>query len=121
MININLLDDFSCEFLNLMKNIGGDKFQNEKFYLAEGYSIADSIQRDINNINISIELFIKARNNNDELAMQAALLHIRTFMMGVYGVFYQTVEDIDHFLETPKEINFPADYKIPEHYNYPLR
>ncbi|TCV91047.1 hypothetical protein [Biostraticola tofi] len=121
MINIDFLDEFSREYLIFLEKSVGEKLQSDEIYLAENHSVVDSIQSDIENINLSIALFIKARNNNDELAMRAALLHIRSFMMGVYGVFYQIVEDIDHFIELPDKISFPKDYKIPEHYNYPIK
>ena len=121
MINIDSLDKFSHEYLILIKKMAKGKFKDEDLYLAEDHSLVDSIQKDIENINLSIELFIKAKNSNDELAMRAALLHIRIFMMGVYGVFYQTVEDIDRFFELPNEIPFPEHYKVPEHYNYPIK
>lgn len=121
MINIDSLDEFSSEFLTLLKKLAGDELRDEDLYLAEDYSLVDSIQHDMKNINLSIALFIKAKNSHDELAMRAALLHIRSFMMGVYGVFYQTVEDIDRFFELPNETSFPEDYKIPEHYNYPIK
>ncbi|CNH64196.1 putative adhesin/hemolysin precursor [Yersinia pseudotuberculosis] len=51
-------------------------------------------------------------------AMRAALLDIRVFMMSIYGVFYQSVEDIDFFIRETKEFPFPEDYQVPEHYNY---
>lgn len=100
-----------------MKKTAGDELQVDDLYLAEDYSLVDSIQNDIKNINLSIALFMKAKDSNDELA----LLRIRSFMMGVYGVFYQTVEDIDRLFKLPDEISFPEDYKIPEHYNYPIK
>lgn len=121
MINIDSLDAFSHEFLVLLKKKAGNELHSEDLYLAEDYSLVDNIQRDMKKINLSIELFIKAKNNNDELAMRAALLHIRSFMMGVSGVFYQTAEDIERFFKLPGDLSFPADYKIPEHYNYPLK
>ncbi len=121
MINIDSLDDFSQHYLTFLKKKIDSVILDEELYLAEGYSIVDSIEKDIKNINTTIEFFIKAKENNDELAVRAALLRIRCFMMGVYGVFYQTVEDIDRFMQLPKDEAFPDDYKIPEHYNYPLK
>lgn len=121
MIDIDSLDDFSREYLFFLKKAAGDELQVDDLYLAEDYSLVDSIQNDIKNINLSIALFMKAKDSNDELAMRAALLRIRSFMMGVYGVFYQTVEDIDRLFKLPDEISFPEDYKIPEHYNYPIK
>lgn len=121
MINIDSLDDFSREYLIFLEKKSDKELHCEDFYLAEDYSLVDTIQKDIKNINYAIALFINAKNDNDELAMRAALLHIRSFMMGVYGVFYQTVEDIDRFLKLPSEISFPEDYEVPEHYNYPIK
>lgn len=121
MINIDSLDKFSCEYLAYLRTVSGDSLRDEELYLSEDHSLVNSIQRDITNINFSIELFIKAKKNNDELAMRAALLHLRSCMLGVSGVFYQTVEDIDRLFKLPTEISFPENYKVPEHYNYPLK
>lgn len=121
MINIDSLDEFSREYLIFLKKKAGNKLRDENLYLADDYSLVDSIQRDVKNINLSVELFIKAKNRNDELAMRAALLHIRSFMMGVSGAFYQAVEDIDIYFKIPNEKPFPVDYKVPEHYNYPIK
>lgn len=121
MIDISALDKFKDAYLSLLKNNIGKELNEDELYLAENYSVIDSIQQDMDNLNLAIKLFLKAKENNDELAMRAALLHIRSFMMGVYGVFYQTVEDIDRFFKLPDEISFPEDYKIPEHYNYPIK
>ncbi|WP_233598564.1 hypothetical protein [Erwinia sp. 198] len=121
MINIDSLDEFSREYLVFLKKQEGNELRDENLYLADDYSLVDSIQRDVKNINLSVELFIKAKNSNDELAMRAALLHIRSFMMGVSGAFYQAVEDIDIYFKIPNEKPFPEDYKVPEHYNYPIK
>lgn len=121
MINIDSFDEFSREYLIFLKKTAGDILQGEELYLDEKNSLVESIQNDVKNINLSIELFLKAKKANDELAMRAALLNIRCFMMGLYGVFYQTVEDIERALNLPKNIPFPDDYKIPEHYHYPIK
>lgn len=42
-------------------------------------------------------------------------------MMGVSGAFYQAVEDIDIYFKISDEKPFPEDYKISEHYNYPIK
>ncbi|MBU5378125.1 MAG: hypothetical protein E6559_20280 [Pantoea sp.] len=121
MINIDSLDAFSHEFLAALEEVADGELQNEDVYLSRDYSLADCVQRDMKNINSAIELFIKARNSNDDLAMRAALLHIRSFMMGVSGVFYQTAEDIERFFKFSGDSTFPEDYKIPEHYKYPIK
>ncbi|MCW2481587.1 hypothetical protein [Candidatus Symbiopectobacterium sp. NZEC135] len=121
MINIDSLDKFSCEYLSFLRAAAGVDLRDQELYLAEDYSLVESIQKDINNINLAIDLFIEAKKNNDVLAMRAALLHIRCFMLGVSGVFRQTVDDIDRLFKLPTDISFPENYKLPEHYNYPIK
>lgn len=121
MIDINMLDKFKDAYLELLKQKAGKEINVDALYLAEDYSIVESIQRDIRNLNLTIDLFLKAKENNDELAIQAALLRISTFLSGIYGVFDQTREDIDRFTLIPDTADFPDGYKIPEYYNYPIK
>lgn len=121
MIDISALDKFKDAYLNFLKKGIGNGLNEDEFYLAEDYSIVDSIQKGINNLNLTIELFLKAKENNDELAMQAALLRISTFLSGIYDVLDQTREDVDRFILIPDMADFPEGYKIPEHYNYPIK
>lgn len=99
----------------------GSEIPIDNLYLADAHSLVDSIQRDVKNLNLSFELFTKAKNNNDKLAMRASLLHIRGFMMGLSDIFYQTSEVIELFFKYSGDISFPDDYKVPEHYNYPIK
>jgi len=121
MINISKLDEFKDAYLEVLKQKAGKKLNVDELYLSEDYSIVDSIQKDITNLNLTIELFLKAKENNDELAIQAALLRISAFLSGIYGVFEQAREDIDRFILIPDTVDFPEGYKIPEHYNYPIK
>nr|CBX82637.1 hypothetical protein EAIL5_3818 [Erwinia amylovora ATCC BAA-2158] len=121
MIDISMLDKFKDAYLELLKQRAGKELDMDNIYLEKDYSIVESIDSGIRNLNVTIELFFNAKENNDELAMQAALLRISTFLSGIYGVFYQTTEDIDSFFKLPNDISFPEDYKIPEHYNYPIK
>lgn len=121
MIDIGMLDKFKDAYLELLKQKAGKKLDADDLYLAEDYSIVESIQRDMRNLNLTIELFFNAKENNDELAVQAALLRISTFLSGLYGIFYQAGEDIDRFTLLPDLEDLPEDYKIPGHYNYPMK
>ncbi|MCW2476134.1 MULTISPECIES: hypothetical protein [unclassified Symbiopectobacterium] len=121
MIDIILLDQFKDIYLEVLKQNIGKEFDKDSLYLSENDSIVKSIEDDVAKLNLTIKLFFKAKENNDELAMQAALLRISTFLSGIYGVLYQTREDIDLFSRIPNIENFPEDYKIPDHYNYPIK
>lgn len=121
MIDISMLDKFKDAYLELLKQKAGKVLDTDDLYLAEDYSIVESIQIDIKKLNLTIELFFNAKKNNDELAMQAALLRISTFLSGLYSIFDQTKADIDRFTLLPDTVDFPDDYKIPEHYHYPIK
>lgn len=121
MIDISMLDKFKDAYLELLKQKSSEELDADDLYLSEDNSIVESIQRDIKNLNLTIKLFFNAKENNDELAIQAALLRISTFLSGISGVFYQTGEDIDRFTLLSNIEDFPENYKIPEHYNYPIK
>ncbi|WP_039057606.1 hypothetical protein [Enterobacter sp. Bisph1] len=121
MIDIGMLDKFKNAYLELLKQKAGKELDVDELYLAEDYSIVENLQRDIRNLNLTIELFFKAKESNDELAMQAALIRISTFLSGIYGIFYQVGEDIDRFTLLPGTEDFPMGYQIPKHYNYSIK
>ncbi|WP_380181039.1 hypothetical protein [Kalamiella sp. sgz302252] len=118
MIDISALDKFKNAYLELLDKKMELDINKEELYLEVDYSIVDSIQHDINNLNLTINLFLDAKRNNDELAIQAALLRMSTFLSSVSGVLEQTRGDIDRFVFAPDVAEFPENYKIPEHYNY---
>jgi len=121
MIYISMLDNFKDAYLELLKQNVVKKLDKDDVYLAEDDSIVEIIQEDIRKLNLTIELFFNAKENNDKLAIQAALLRISTFLSGICGVFDQTREDIDRFTLIPDTAGFPEGYKIPEHYNYSIK
>ena len=112
-----MLDKFKDAYLELLKRKAEKELDEDDLYLAEDDSIVESIQEYIRKLNLTIELL----ENNDKLAIQAALLRISTFLSGICGVFDQTREDIDRFTLIQDTADFPETYKIPEHYNYPIK
>lgn len=110
-------DKFKNVYLELLKLKGEDI---SELYLSEDYSVSNGINRNINNLELTFDLFFKAIQDKDELTIQAALLRISTFLSGISGALEQTREDVDIFIQLPNIADFPDDYKIPGHYNYPL-
>lgn len=103
MIDIKELDKFKDVYLDLLetkKNSGDD------IYLSYKQSISNSIEKDFNNLKLTFGLFFKAKENNDELDVQAALLRISTFLSGINRVLEQTTEDVDRFIKIPDVAEF---------------
>lgn len=58
MIDISMLDKYKDAYLELLKQRSSEELDADDIYLSEDYSIVESIQRDINNLNLTIELFL---------------------------------------------------------------
>ncbi|CAI1023370.1 Uncharacterised protein [Serratia liquefaciens] len=65
------------------------------------------------------ELLKQAKLNDDKIAMQAALVYIRVYAMGLSSFFDAFKEDADALLRSSEWPDIPEDYQVPEHYNYP--
>ncbi|MGE4879692.1 hypothetical protein [Yersinia enterocolitica] len=67
------------------------------------------------------ELLEQAKLNDDKVTIQAALVYIRVYSMNLSGFFDAFKEDADALLRASDWPNIPEDYKIPEHYNSPIK
>jgi hypothetical protein len=121
MIDADFLDKFKNDFLMLLAERAGNELDKDELYLNKNRSIVQRLERSFVNLDLTVKLYFQAKNNNDELAMQAAILRITSFMADIYGLFIRTTDDIDRFIKIPAKIPFPEDYKIPDHYNYPIK
>jgi hypothetical protein len=121
MIDINFLDKFKNDFLTLLTEREGTGLDKDDLYLKENRSIVLRIEEDVKNLDLTVKFYFQAKENNDELAVQAAILRIALFMGNIRGLFSRATDDIDRFIKIPAKIPFPEDYKIPDHYNYPIK
>ena len=67
----------------------------------------------------AVILLKKARDADDKIATQAALLHISSYAMGLSGFFRDIDADAAMLRGAPQWPEIPKNYKIPEHYNFP--
>ncbi|MBW8130273.1 MULTISPECIES: hypothetical protein [Pseudomonas] len=64
-------------------------------------------------------LLSQAYESDDELAIQAALIFIRSRAMGLSSFFDAIVEDAEKTLLTGSWPKISDDYSFPKKYNYP--
>lgn len=81
-------------------------------------NLDDKFRKHLDSINQTIDLLEAARDNSDDLAMQAALLLLRTHSMSFAGFFDRIAKDIGNILNKSQWEEIPENYKIPEHYNF---
>ena len=58
MIDISNLDKFKDVYLELLKHEAGEELDEDDLYLAEDFSIVQSFQKDMKNLNLTIEFFL---------------------------------------------------------------
>ena len=63
----------------------------------------------------------QAKLNDDKAAIQAALVYIRVYSMNLSSFFDSFKEDADTLLKASDWPDIPEGYKIPAHYNYPIK
>lgn len=76
---------------------------------------------DMERLSAATELLRKAKESDDKITMQAALVYIRSSSVRLSGFFENITEDADFFL---KENDWPVisdNYKVPDNYNYPYK
>lgn len=76
---------------------------------------------DMERLFAATELLRKAKELDDKITVQAALVYIRVYSIRLSGFFENITDDADFFLKKNDWPDIPDDYQVPEHYNYPYR
>lgn len=76
---------------------------------------------DIEKLFAATELLSKAKELDDKVTVQAALVYIRSSSIRLSGFFENITDDADIFLKENDWPDIPDNYQVPEHYNYPKR
>lgn len=76
---------------------------------------------DVERLSTATELLRKAKESDDKITMQAALVYIRISSIRLSGFFENITDDADFFLKKNDWPDIPDDYQVPEHYNYPYK
>lgn len=61
-------------------------------------------------------LLSRAKSVNDELAMQSALLRLRSYTMGLSSLFDAIADDAETILKTGRWPERPEGYELPDCY-----
>jgi len=76
---------------------------------------------DMERLSAATELLIKAKELDDKMTVQAALVYIRISSVRLSGFFENITDDADLFLKKSVGPKISDTYKVPEHYNYPYK
>lgn len=76
---------------------------------------------DMERLSAATELLSKARELDDKITVQAALVYIRISSIRLSGFFENITDDADLLLKNNKWPDIPDTYQVPKHYNYPYK
>lgn len=121
MITYEFLDEIKELFPLILKQKTTQPIVTDDMAIDYQDSIVDSFGRQLFLLKENTELLAQAKKGNDELAMEVALLRIRTHAMSLSGFFDAIAEDATLLIRTDGWPGIPENYQVPEHYNYPKR
>ncbi len=104
-------------------------FSKENKQKIKSENLRMDVSDDIDNIlNIYLDLIRQkfnilplAKEQNDEFAMRSALLEICAHAMSLSSFFDAIRDDTEQLALLENWPDFPEDYKLPDHYKYPLK
>ncbi|TCV91092.1 hypothetical protein [Biostraticola tofi] len=117
MNNFLFFDEMKDIFLDLLSHKSDLPIDIDDLSINYNRSLEELLIKQLTLLHLKTKLLALAKNNDDELAMQSALLRLRTHAMSLSSFFDNIVEDTEVILRTGTWPEFPEDYKIPNHYN----
>lgn len=117
-INFDELKDI---YLQLSKVMPKKPIDEDELLIDYKAKQCASFHRGLELLGNAKEFLEKATMNDDKVAIQAALVYIRVYSMNLSGFFDAFKEDADALLKFSDWADIPEDYKIPAHYDYPIK
>jgi hypothetical protein len=119
MTTYSFLDEMKGNFLEILNRKSPLPIDIDDLAINYSESLESSLARYLTLLRSKTELLAQAQKNDDELAMQSALLRLRTHAMSLSSFFEAIVEDTETVLRTGEWAEIPENYNIPEHYKDP--
>jgi len=115
--NIISFEDIKSSYLEIIETLFLD---DKNDYLLDKEANLDGVfNQDICKLHDVTKLLKYAINVNDQVAMQAALVHIRVCSVRLAGFFEDIKDDADSLLKSPVWPDSPESYQVPEFNNFP--
>ncbi|MCO7256548.1 hypothetical protein KSI86_20545 [Dickeya oryzae] len=116
MNNYSFLDKMKEDFLDTLEQKSSTQIDIDDLSINYSCSLDEWLKKRLSLLQRNIDIFIHAKIDGDEVAMQSSLLISRTHAMGLSSFFDAIVEDIEVILNTGEWDGIPEEYKLPEKY-----
>ncbi|PHM55900.1 MULTISPECIES: hypothetical protein [Xenorhabdus] len=117
MTHDEFLDDMKENFISLFDEKSTEPVDYDNLFIDYKESLEQNFERYLQLFKSQVVILSQARKKGDELAMQSALLILRTHAMSLTSFFDAIVEDAESLLRTGEWSKIPEGYKLPECYN----
>lgn len=114
-----LLDDMKQNFISLFNEKSTESVDYDDLCIDYKDLLDIRLEKYLGLLKSQIVILSQARKKSDELAIQSALLILRTHAMSLTSFFDAITEDAESLLRIGEWPDIPEDYKIPECYQYP--
>lgn len=81
--------------------------------------LEDTFKSNMSILEDSVKFLSQAREANDDITTQVALVRISIRAMRISNFFLDFNDDADMLLRATDWPDIPENYKVPEHYHYP--
>jgi hypothetical protein len=112
-------DSIKDSFIYILGEKSPNPVDKSDLFIDYGAALDDRFAQYLYLLQEQVDLLNVAKEKNDELAMQSALLRLRTNAMSLSSFFDAIVEDSEIILRLETWPEIPEGYKFPENYNAP--
>ncbi|CQJ62516.1 hypothetical protein [Yersinia rohdei] len=116
MTMYSYLDEMKGNFLEILNKKSALPVDTDDLAINYNVSLESSLIKYLALLQSKTELLSQAKRSGDEIAIQSALLRLRSHAMSLSSFFDHIVEDIEVILRTGEWLDIPEDYVIPEPY-----
>ncbi|HBW40039.1 MAG TPA: hypothetical protein DEF84_04340 [Leclercia adecarboxylata] len=121
MIKALFFEKIKDSYIQLMQAMCIKQQYHDELMVNYDCNLDKVFSSDMARLSAATDLLRKAKESDDKITVQAALVYIRISSMRLAGFFENIKDDTDLFLKKNDWPDIPDDYQVPEHYNYPYK
>lgn len=121
MIKILFFEKIKNIYMQVIHTMSIKPLDHDDLMVDYGSNLDSLFLSDMERLSAATELLRKAKESDDKITVQAALVYIRSSSIRLSGFFENITDDADFFLKKNDWPDIPDDYQVPENYNYPYK
>ncbi|WP_225084879.1 hypothetical protein [Pectobacterium colocasium] len=121
MINDLFFEIMKNNFISVLKKKSTSAIEMDDLSIDYNGQLNEQFLKQLTLLKVHTDLLNKASAENDELAMQSALLKLRSHAMTLSSFFESIAEDSEMLLKIDSWPAIPEGYQLPDHYDLSVK